>query len=449
MVGPVSRGRISAVGRLKHGLQARLRAIGERRLGGRWDLERLHWVTRVPALPAWARRHHREHRWSPEPGPVPEELRTVAGIWRDPAAEEAAYERQPLHAFFQVHFEAANDMLHHGWEYLLPTSPRYIRAIDRLKGARRSSRAVAAATAAATAPARTLTPAELAARVRQEATRLGLSAVGFAPYDPKYSWAEFAPRHERGSVIVCLYEQDYANSQTAPSARAERAAFFAYAELVGRTASLSEFVQGLGGRAQPHGPVGEALVIHYAVQAGLGQLGINGQLLTRAAGSRVRIALITTDVELEHDEPKDFGVHAICDACQVCVRRCPVGAIPAKRAEHRGVTKVKIKTERCFPVVARVEGCAICMKTCPVQKFGLDPVVAHYEATGEILGKGTEALESYRWPLDGRTYGVGEKPAIDSATLVRPEGWVFDGTRVEPPLPVESPAVPDALTREA
>lgn len=424
----MERGAISPPRRLLHALHAGLRWIATPVLGGLWG----GWMRRLPVLPEWARRHHRAHVWPPHSCETPHDLLTVPGIWRDPAAEREAFERRPLHAFFQVHEEGEHDLWHHGWEFLLPTAPRYMRSLAQV---RRADSRNARLNGDTGVPARTLAPAELAKLVREEARRLGLSEIGFAPYDPKYAWAEFAPRHETGSVIVCIYEQDYENSQTAPSARAERAAFYGYAELTHRTAALAEFVQDrLGGRAQPHDAIGEALVIPYAVRAGLGQLGLNGQLLTPAAGSRIRISLITTNVAFEHGEPQDFGVHRICDACQVCVRRCPVGAIPLHRAEHRGITKVKIKTERCFPVVSRVEGCAVCMKVCPVQKYGLDPVIAHYERTGEILGKGTDDLEGYRWPLDGRYYGAGSKPPID-ASIIHPPGWVFDPDRTEPPSP--------------
>jgi epoxyqueuosine reductase len=437
MVSTVERGTITRWGRVKHGLDVVVHRVGHALLSGRWDLQRLAWTARLPVLPAWARRHHAEHVWRPYDREVPDELKTVAGVWRDPEHEEQAYREKPLHAFFQVHAEGALDMLAHGWSYLLPTSPRYMRGIDSLRRARRANRGIVDDAGGAFAK---LTPAERSERIRAEAERLGLSAVGFAAYDPKYSWEEFAPKHERGSVIVCVFEQDHANTQTAPSAKAERAAFFGYAELCKRAAALAEFVQRAGGKAQPHGPVGEALVIPYGVAAGLGQLGLNGQLLTPAAGSRSRISLITTNLDLAHDEPKDFGINKICDACQVCVRRCPVGAIPVKRAEHRGITKAKIKTDRCFPVVARVEGCAICMKTCPVQKYGLDAVTEHYEHTGEILGKGTDDLEGFTWPLDGRFYGAGAKPPVSNETLIRPEGWIFDGSRTEP-APLDGPGV--------
>jgi ferredoxin len=200
-----------------------------------------------------------------------------------------------------------------------------------------------------------------------------------------------------------------------------------------RTVALARFAQRHGVRAQPHDTGGETIAIHYGVEAGLGQLGLNGQLLTPAAGSRVRLTVITTDAELVHSGPVDYGIHAICDACQVCVRRCPVGAIPKRRSEHRGIMKSKLNTERCFPVVVSVEGCAICMKVCPVQRYGLQPVVDHYMKTGEILGKGSDALEGFSWPLDGERYGAARKPRIDSQVLLKPHGWHFDPSRSGPP----------------
>ena len=70
---------------------------------------------------------------------------------------------------------------------------------------------------------------------------------------------------------------------------------------------------------------GELIVLHYVVAAGLGQMGINGQVLTPGAGSRCRITTITTDAPFAIDETRDFGVTAICDECKICVPCCPSG----------------------------------------------------------------------------------------------------------------------------
>jgi ferredoxin len=391
------------------------------------DLGQLAWMRVIPPLPSRLRRVTPPAPWpARRQAAPPAELQTVAGIWRDSAAEDAAFAIAPLHDFPRTHHESLAAMLRQGWHYVLPTAPRLMREFRRAEQIwRRPPRRIG----------ETDTPERRVELLRSAAARLGLAAIGFADYDPRYVLAEYAGSHHTGSVIVCLFEQDWAATQTAPSTRAERAAMTAYGELQRRVNALAEVAQDLGIDAQPHDTGGQSIVIHYAQQAGLGQLGLNGQLLTPVAGSRVRIALITTDAELPGDGPQDFGVHAICDACQACVRRCPVGAIPRQRKPHRGVTKAKIKTERCFPVVVQAEGCAVCMKVCPVQRYGLDSVTKHFVANDSaILGVGTDELEGYTWPLDGRYYRPGQKPRIDSGALLRPPGWDFDPNRTAPPL---------------
>lgn len=47
-----------------------------------------------------------------------------------------------------------------------------------------------------------------------------------------------------------------------------------------------------------------------AVQAGLGQMGFNGQLLTPGAGARVTLTAIITSAQLAHDEIERYvGSH--------------------------------------------------------------------------------------------------------------------------------------------
>src|SRR5580700_10647809 len=102
----------------------------------------------------------------------------------------------------------------------------------------------------------------------------------------------------------------------------------------------------------------------------------------------------------------------------------PVGAIPSARREHRGVTKIKLNTKRCFPIVAQAAGCAVCMKVCPVQAYGLDAVLDEFGRTGRILGKDTDDLEGYDWFFDGRHYPPGRKPRVP-AELVSPRDMPF------------------------
>jgi ferredoxin len=393
----------------------------------------LGWARRLPLLPAWMRRDSPGGRLWPGPeqhSGTPPALRTVAGIWRDPEIEQQAFEQAPLRDFVRAQPEATESVLRHAWDHIIVSAPRLLRSRIEIK--RVSARAPRTSSAAHA-------PEQLTAMIRDRAAEVGLSTVGFAAYDPKYTYVEYSDGADE-NVIVCILEQAWAATQTVPSSRAERAAFQAYSQLNTCAASLAEYIQDLGYRARPHTEGGEAVVIHYAVQAGLGQLGLNGQLLTPSAGSRARISLITTNAPLVPGKPIDFGIHAICDRCQVCVRRCPVGAIPKTRHEHRGIVKAPIKPERCFPVVVHNHGCAICMKVCPIQRYGLPAVTEHLLRHDEILGKDSDELEGYVWPQDGRFYPAGAKPPIDSATI-NPPGWFFDKDR----LPTFTPANDDRL----
>jgi ferredoxin len=278
-----------------------------------------------------------------------------------------------------------------------------------------------------------LSSADLTQSVKERAAEIGLSAVGVARYDPMYTFGSDPADRPGDIVIVCALEQSWAATQSIPSVRAEVAHQVTYARMDPMLRQLADFIESLGFRAVP-GNGGVA--IHYAVEAGLGQLGLNGQLLTPFAGSRCRLMLIQTDMPLTVDRPVDYGIPAICDACQVCVRRCPTGAITNRRQWHRGVYKAKIKTERCVPMVAQMHGCAVCMKVCPVQRYGLSAVLEEYAETGGILGKGSDELEGYVWPMDGKRYGPDEKPkeAI-SDEILHPIEFTFDARPTLPARP--------------
>jgi epoxyqueuosine reductase len=393
--------------------------MARRRLERRWSLPIF---TRLRFLPDRSGAPQPPEPWPPFRAEVPEDLRDVPGERRDAEEERRAAAEAPLHEFFTLHHEAAEFMIEHGTHYVRPIIPRLAGAIHRLRKA--------AALREAAPPREPEDPAELTAALRAEAQRLGMSRIGITHNDPLYSFAD-SDAEQLPTVIVCVQEQDWEATQTAPSDRAELVAFQGYVEGLNRSSALAEFLKRRGYKTAPQGLAGDGIMIHYAVAAGLGQLGINGQLLTPEAGSRVRLVLITTEAPLVHDEPRDYGLHKICDECQACVRNCPVGAIPKHRKQFRGVEKAKLNSARCLPVVIKVSGCAVCMKVCPVQRYGLDAILEHRARTGEILGVGTDELEGYDWPVDGRHYGPGEKPRV-GPEILKHKDLVYDPKRRSP-----------------
>jgi ferredoxin len=140
---------------------------------------------------------------------------------------------------------------------------------------------------------------------------------------------------------------------------------------------------------------------------------------------------MSTNAPFVHDQPVDYGLEGVCNECQICVRRCPAGAIPANRKESRGVVKAKLNTKRCLPVMGKTAGCSVCMKVCPVQRFGLPAVLEEFDRSGKILGKNTDDLEGFDWPLDGKHYGPGDRPRLPLEVFETP-GFDFDPNRKEP-----------------
>jgi len=264
--------------------------------------------------------------------------------------------------------------------------------------------------------------------IKAKAKDLGFLEVGITAYDHRYTYHSKKDWVKFPNVICLAYEQDFEPTQTIPSVDAEIVHSSTYRTEGASGLELGRFINSLGYRAQVHSPNDNTgPYIPMFVEAGLGQLGACGYLLTPNEGSRCRIMLITTDAEVTYDKPVDYGIHAFCQVCQVCVNRCPGRALMRDKIWWRGLEKNKLYFKRCRPVMARYLGCGICMKTCPIQKYGLKNVMEHYAETGQVLGKGTHDLEGYT--LEGKGYfGPGELPTFDRGFFDMPHGNEYEHT---------------------
>jgi ferredoxin len=269
--------------------------------------------------------------------------------------------------------------------------------------------------------------------IRQKARELGYGEVGFTQFDRHYVYQSRRRQLKPGLPhAICLaLEQSYVPTQTIPSLDAESVHGGTY-ELQGPlTMELTDYIRSLGYRVQVSGPT-----LHYGpmipmfVDAGLGQLGANGQLLSPHFGSRARLQIILTDANVTYDKPIDYGIHTFCQVCQVCVNRCPGRALMPEKVWYRGVEKNKLVFKRCRPVMANYLGCGVCMKVCPIQRYGMPAVMEHYVATGEVLGKGTDNLEGYSLPDKGY-FGPGQLPQFNAEFFRMPHGKAEDWLLIE------------------
>ena len=270
--------------------------------------------------------------------------------------------------------------------------------------------------------------------IKIKARELGFQEVGYTSFDLHYTYQSKKDWVKYPTAICLGYEQDFEPTQTIPSVDAEIVHSSTYRTEGAASLELGNYIRSLGYRAQVHSPNDTTgPYIPLFVAAGLVQLGACGYLLTPHVGNRQRIMLITTDANVTHDKPVDFGIHAFCQVCQVCVNRCPGRALMRDKIWWRGVEKNKLYFKRCRPVMARYLGCGICMKVCPIQKYGMSTVMTHYAETGQVLGKGTHDLEGYE--LEGKgDFGPGELPVFEREFFnTMPNGdtenWAFENLK--------------------
>ena len=138
-------------------------------------------------------------------------------------------------------------------------------------------------------------------------------------------------------------------------------------------AQITAFIRRLGYEARNHMD-GDYLLVAPLVarEAGIGEIGRHGLLLNPDYGARIRLGVITTDLPLMPDGPKDYGLANLCDHCVQCIRTCPGKAIPYDKIEIDGVVRYQIDQEKCYEKWRSIgTDCGICLANCPVSQ-GLD-----------------------------------------------------------------------------
>lgn len=214
------------------------------------------------------------------------------------------------------------------------------------------------------------------------------------------------------TVIVMAIEMDYRHIRRTPAV--EAATDLAYSKMGFVAPSVARFIQELGYHAMPSGN-DTALSIPLAVDAGLGELGRNGILITHKFGPRVRLCKVFTDLPLVHDRPVDMGVQAFCETCEKCAQKCPSQALKRgeRTSEHNNISnnmninKWPINAEKCIQWWFRNRAhCTVCIRVCPFNKpdtllhrvvrstVGTTPVFNRLLLKGDdLMGYGKQVIE--------------------------------------------------------
>ncbi len=227
-------------------------------------------------------------------------------------------------------------------------------------------------------------PKRMAANIKEVAHFLGADLVGICVLNQAYVYShaglriDFAKRTAGQEIhlphefaISIGVEMNYRRMRYAPGWIDNAEVGLGYLNAARVAVALAAYIRELGYPARAHFFINEWVQhVPIAVDAGLGELGRIGILLTRKYGPRLRLSTVTTHIPLRVDTPVDIGAVKFCEICGKCAKNCPSQAIPqGDKVVVRGVEKWQLDDRACqrfwvsYP--SRWNDCARCIAVCP------------------------------------------------------------------------------------
>ena len=226
-----------------------------------------------------------------------------------------------------------------------------------------------------------ISPQEASQRVRGYTLNIGAKLVGITEINPLWlyshrgeifrenweDWGQAIEVHHKYAVVFAT-EMAFELVGTAPHTPTVIASMSNYAEDAFIATQLAAYIANLGYSATAnHLRHYDTLLVPLAVDAGLGEVGRLGYLMTKDYGPRIRLSAVTTDLPLVVDRPVDIGVEHFCKICKKCANCCPSNSIPLDDpTEVNGTLRWKLNAETCFDYWGKVgTDCNVCMRVCP------------------------------------------------------------------------------------
>ena len=214
-----------------------------------------------------------------------------------------------------------------------------------------------------------------------------------APVELDHRWA-----------LVFSVEMDHGRIGRAPAAPVVEESARQYVEGAKIALILAAMIRRLGYPARAHIDGNYRVIAPLVARdAGLGEIGRMGLLMTPRLGPRVRLGVVTTDLPLVADAAGDeTSVLDFCTICRKCATNCPVAAIPSgERAPIDDGLRWAIDSESCFRYWNLVgTDCATCVSVCPYSH----PDTAAHNLVRWAIGRSPAARRAMLW-MDDVFYG--------------------------------------------
>lgn len=218
---------------------------------------------------------------------------------------------------------------------------------------------------------------DLTVFVKEWGKKMGAHSVGIAEMRD-YHYYTVGGRRERYGVevinrhrygIAITVEMDNELTATAPQGGIVMESAYQYLRSGMIATQLAITLRNLGYSAKTHIDANYDVICPLvAKDAGLGEIGRMGLLMTPKLGPRVRIAVVTTDAPLLADtSTHDDTLLDFCTHCMKCAAVCPSSSIPGgDREEHPGGLRWRVDQAGCFTYWCQAgTDCGRCMAVCP------------------------------------------------------------------------------------
>lgn len=177
-------------------------------------------------------------------------------------------------------------------------------------------------------------------------------------------------------AIVLTEDMNKDKMRHAPYIQAGQEVWRVYNSLGGRSNKIAGFLRKNGYAAQAGAALGGDSNYPLLGQlAGLGWIGKHGLLISPDCGPSQRLAVVYTSIT-NLPSPKEntfFWLEDFCNKCNLCVKKCPGGAIYRDKPILGDGKPIYIDYKKCIIPFTESMGCSVCIKVCPFFKIPFKP----------------------------------------------------------------------------
>lgn len=220
-------------------------------------------------------------------------------------------------------------------------------------------------------------PKEISEYLIKWVKQLGALDVGFASLKPYHFYSikgrgeEYGKKIESNHRFAIAFTVEMRREMIKPAPKASIVMESArqYLNSGEIAVQIAEFIRSMGYDARAHIDGNYQVICPLVARdAGLGEIGRMGLLMTPKKGPRVRIAVVSTNLKLiTHSYKPDNSVLDFCIMCKKCASSCPSASIEFTQPKLReGIKRWKINSESCYTYWC-ITGtdCGRCMSVCP------------------------------------------------------------------------------------